>query len=176
MENTEARFVAMFMERLNNLEEKNIALEKQNEQLHARLRATEACLHLKDDLMTFNDGQILMPAFGRGECTLAGPEVCSYQSDIQSRPLDSLHANAKAFYGSLIFDFGFEEWPNKLAFGKEDKWTTVKEYLQEIDAWCKDWIAKEPSTYVSQSMEETFSGWHRARIDFVNNSTVYYLK
>ena len=36
MESIEAKFVAMIMERLNALEEKNVALEQQNKQLNAQ--------------------------------------------------------------------------------------------------------------------------------------------
>ncbi len=128
METAEARFVAMFVERLNALEEKNVALEQQNKQLNAQLVEMKNCLHLQDDLMTFNDGQTLVPGFGDGGWMLAGPEVLSYQSDIQIKPLDLLQANAIAFHGCLIFDFGFEEWPHKLVLGKEDQWT------------CREWM------------------------------------
>ena len=178
METAEAKFIAMFVERLNALEEKNMALEQQNERLKSQMSEMKSCLHLRDNLMTFNDGQVLRPAFGQGECTLVGPEVLSYQSDIQDKPLDPLHANAVAFHGRLSFDFGFEEWPHKLVLGKEDEWTTVKEYLQGMDDWCKDWVAKEPDTAVTQtlSMQGSFLGWHRARIDFANNVTTYSLK
>ena len=179
METTEASFVAMFMERLNALEEKNMSLtlEQQNNHLNAQLMEIKSCLHLQDDLMTFNDGQSLVPGFGDGDWMLTGPEVLSYQSDIQNKPLDPLqHDNAIAFHGCLIFDFGFKEWPHKLVLGKEDKWTIVKEYLQGMDTWCKDWIAEEPDTYVTQGMQESFLGWHRARIDFANNATTYSLK
>ena len=131
---------------------------------------------MKDDLVTFNDGQALVPAFGEGDCMLTGPEVLSYPSDIQSKPLDAFHADAIAFHGRLIFGFGFEEWPHKLVLGKEDKWTTVKDYLQAMNVWCQDWIAKYPDTHVTQSMQESFLGWDRARIDFLTNATTYSLK
>ena len=105
------------------LEEKNMSLtlEQQNNHLNAQLMEIKSCLHLQDDLMTFNDGQSLVPGFGDGDWMLTGPEVLIYQSDIQNKPLDPLHDNAIAFHGCLIFDFGFKEWPHKLVLGKEDK-------------------------------------------------------
>jgi len=125
--------------------------------------------------MTFNDGQILMPAFGEGEPMLSGTEVLSWTSDFVDRPLDALHANATAFYGLISFDFGFEEWPERLDMGQEGKSTTVTEYLQGIDAWCKRWKLQE-DTNVSQSMQETFRGWRHFRTDFEKSSTIYVLK
>ncbi len=56
MEDPSAQFVSMVMDRLHALEDKNLVLEEQNTQLAARLSTMEACL--KDDLMTFCDGQV----------------------------------------------------------------------------------------------------------------------
>ena len=87
--------------------------------------------------MTFTDGTILWPAFGEGVASLCTDETQSNYLDIREIPLDSLHANATAFYGRIAFDFGYEEWRDLLVVGKDNERTTVQQYIEGIDAWCK---------------------------------------
>lgn len=169
MESCEARFVTMVMDRLHAVEEENIVLA-------ARLTALESGLCLKDDLMTFNNGQTLLPAFGEGGDRLYNPTVFSWCSDPVSAPIDALHANAPAFYGPISFDFGFLEWPHKLNLGQLNKFTTVGEYLQGMNNWCQRWVAAEPDTSVTQSMQETFMGWEYSRMQHPESGTVYCLR
>ncbi len=172
METTEAGFVTMVMDRLHALEEQNIELQKKNGEMSDLVSAMARCLYLKDDLRTFNDGTMLSPAFGEGETEVWLNETQSL--DLRSEVLDLLHANATAFYGQV--DFGFEERPQRLVIGEPDKRTTVKEFTQGIDGWWKLWKAEEPDTNVTQSMQESFDGWHFGYQDFTAEVTVYVLK
>ncbi len=113
-----------------------------------------------------------MPSFGEGEPLLSGAEVLSFTSALVDRPLDALHANATAFHGPISLDFGFQEGPERLDIGQEGKCTTVKEYLEGIDGWCKRLKMTEPDTDVSQIMQESFIGWRYSKIDFKKNSTM----
>lgn len=125
--------------------------------------------------MTFSDGQVLWPSFGDGENRLSSPAVFSWCSDAKSMPIDPLHANVTAFHGPISFDFGFDEWPYRLNLGEHDRITTVGEYLQAMNDWCRHWVAKEPDSSVTQSMQATFSGWEFSRL-CQEGRTVYVLQ
>ena len=134
------------------------------------------CMYLKNDLRTFSDGSVLFPAFGEGEAYLCPPEVESLSMDLRWKPLHPLYANATAFWGRMAFDFEFSEWPERLVIGGNDRRTTVKEYVNGLDAWCRSWRVQEPDTAVTSSMQETFMGWRLGKHDFRDNCTVYRLK
>ena len=176
MEDSSARFVTMVMDRLQAVEEQNMTLQDENKKLSGMVSALSQTLCLKDDLMTFTDGTSLCPAFGEGVAFLWPCENLSYFSDLREMPLDPLHANATAFYGRIALDFGFEEWPELLVMGKVDERTSVQQYLEGIDAWCKHWKTQQPDTEVTQSMQESFLGWKSARPDYKASLSIYALK
>lgn len=66
MESCEARFVAMFMDRLQGLETRVIGLQEHNTVLKEELAAMQHTLHFEKDLHTFSDGYSLFPSFGEG--------------------------------------------------------------------------------------------------------------
>lgn len=166
----------MIMDRLHALEGQNMRLQQQNTELSELVSSMSQCMYLKDDLRTFSDGSVLFPAFGEGEAYLCPPEVESLSLDPRWKPLRPLHANATAFWGRMAFDFGFSEWPKRLMIGEDDSRTTVKEYADALDAWCRSWKVQEPDTAVTSSMQETFMGWRLGKHDCSDNCTVYRLK
>lgn len=176
METAEAGFVSMIMDRLHALEEQNGLLQQQNTELGELVSSMSHCMYLKGDLRTFSDGSVLFPAFGEGEAYLCPPEVESLSMDLRWKPLHPLYANATAFWGRMAFDFEFSEWPERLVIGGDDRRTTVKEYVNGLDAWCKGWKVQEPDTAVTSSMQESFRGWRLGKHDFRDNCTVYRLK
>ncbi len=177
METAEAGFIAMVMERLHALEDKNAILEKQSTDLSSRLSGMESCLYLKDDLWTFNDGMMLEPAFaGNVEPSSFGAEVFGTFADLVSKPIDDLHLDATAFYGRIGFDFGLEEWPHMLIIGEDNKRVTVREYLEGMDGWCWQWKTQEPDTDVTAVVQEGFAGWRHLRNIYETSVEIYVLK
>ena len=95
MESCEARFVDMFMDRLQDLEAQVTKLIGQNVTLTEELAAMQHTLHFKEDLLTFSDG---FPSFDESNSTMDSFDVCCIKS-FRDLPLDAVHANATACMG-----------------------------------------------------------------------------
>ena len=181
MEHATAQFVVMVMERLQAVEEQNVLLQNQNRELRGMVSTGAQTGFLKEDLMTFNDGMKLIPAFGEGDARLCPSESLSWFLGTTRAPswtLDTcpLHANAAAFYGRLSFDFGFREWPHSLIMGGFDQRTSVKEFAKGIDEWCKQCKAQHPETHVTDAMKQEFQGWRYASENSEQGLVKYVLK
>ena len=180
MQSCEARFVAMFMDRLQGLEIQVTALQEQNVALTDELATVQRTLHLEEDLYTFSDGYQLLPDFGDGKTTtVQSPDTCCINS-WRDLPLDALHANATAWYGKMKFDLSCCEAGQTLTIGEVQKHVTVQEFVDAVHNWAVAWDKQQtpPAIDAAFVMYDCmgYIGWNTGRCDKQDDGTICTLK
>ena len=134
MEDTQAAFVNMLMERLQALEGQVQQLGAENAILQTCTHQLRKAVHLKPGLVNFSDEWRLHPRFTTEADKMWDDTV--YTERIS--PMDDLHLDATAGYGRMqirpVADLAQD---NLICLGeREEDRVTVRELLQGINAWC----------------------------------------
>lgn len=179
MESCEARFVAMFMDRLQDLEAQVTGLKGYNATLTQELAAMQRTLHLKEDLFTFSDGYRLFLSFDDSNSTMESPDVCCMKS-FRDLPLDAVHANATAWYGKMKFDLSCCDTGQTVTVGEVHKRVTVKEFVDAIQSWAVAWNKRQTHPAIEASFMiydcTGYEGWNIGHCDKQDNATMCTLK
>lgn len=179
MESCEARFVAMFMDRLQDLETQVTTLQGQNVTLTEELAAMQRTLHLKDDLFTFSDGYRLFLSFDDSNSTMESPDACCMKS-FTELPLDAVHANATAWYGKMKSDLSCCDVGQTVTVGGVHKRVTVTEFADAIQSWAVAWNERQthPAIDASSMIYDYtgYQGWSIGHCDRQDHATVCALK
>ena len=179
MESCEARFVAMFMDRLQDLEAQVVALKGQNVTLTEKLDAMQHTLHLKEDLFTFSDGYQLCPGFGDSNSTIGSPDTCCMNSH-RDLPLDAVHANATAWYGKMRFDLSCCDHGQNVTIGEVNRRVTVKEFVDALQQWAVAWYKQQTPPTIEACFViydcMGYTGWNIGHYDKHDDATLCTLK
>lgn len=179
MESCEARFVTMFMDRLQDLETQVAGLQDQNVILKEELAAMQHTLHLEKDLCTFSDGYQLFPSFGDDDSSMESPDVCCTKS-WRNLSLDTVHANATAWYGKMKFDLSCCDPGQTVTVGEVHKRVTVKEFVDAIQKWAIAWDKQQTHPAIEASFViydcTGYTGWNIGDCDVRDNATMCTLK
>ena len=134
MEDSQAAFVNMLMDRLQALEGR---VQEMQVEMHTTKTTTSSLagsIHLQHDLTKFSDGWWLRPGFSKLPDTIRNS---SWQMGV-AVPLDNLHLDAIAFHGRVQIQVDKEAGRgNVINLGEQDSDpTTVRALLAAINAWC----------------------------------------
>lgn len=131
LEDSQASFVSMVMDRLH-------ALEAENTRLQTAVTQLQESIHLIQDMTVFSDGLVFSPGFTKR------PDVMFLNQ--QKMPLDHLHLQATVWYGPMAIHVlvygrgGREEEVGCVMVGEEGDWDariTIKQLLDAINNECK---------------------------------------
>ena len=168
MEDSQAKFVTMVMDRLQAVEATNTRLEAanakllvQNQDLAARIQMLEKPLCLSKDLLTFSDGMRL-EIHEDGGVHMRQMDANELGKQSISYPMDKLHADAIAFKGKLQFDYEAPWYPHRLDIGEEGSITSVQTMAQQMHAWSLCIEARAPTNWgftIFDRLNDPEYGW-----------------
>lgn len=139
MEDSQAAFVSMIMDRLHALERTCDLLTKDNVGLRTDLAQLQKSLHLNRDFTTFSDGISFSPKFTKGIDQMWPDSDNSTENNPDDLGIDDLHLQATACYGGIQIHPHEECWDDIIQVGEagiHDQRITVRQLIDAINAWC----------------------------------------
>ncbi|KAK9864857.1 hypothetical protein WJX84_006463 [Apatococcus fuscideae] len=143
MEDAQAEFVTMIVDRLQTLEQKYDDLEHKykvledtNGCLVTRVQQLSGVLYLDADLRKFNDGLWFDPGFTVDPDTIQ-PDTRT-DAKLEEMKIDELHLEATALWGNLQIQVGEDPHDDMIIVGQEsNERITVGQLLDAINNWCR---------------------------------------